>query len=145
MKRAPRTGSAGALSRRLPMTGPRRPAAGFPMRDVEVPPEVRRLVLDRDGWRCVRCSALVTGGGEFGVILRRDDGDVTAENLMTACDQCRRCIGLRQDLGDQRRGLWLWPSQDPAVTPVRWHGSGRPGWLLPDGGISYEDPAGSTS
>jgi 5-methylcytosine-specific restriction endonuclease McrA len=100
---------------------------------------VRAAALLRDGYHCTRCGVLLLGQ-RFGVIVRNEDAEPAMENLLTACAPCRRCIVLHQDPEDRLNGLRLWPSQDPAATPLRRHGSDHPEWLGRNGHYSATPP-----
>jgi hypothetical protein len=43
-------------------------------------------------------------------------------------------------------GFWLGPDEDPALTPIEWHGTGQAGltlWLGSDGTYQNEPPSRS--
>jgi hypothetical protein len=100
--------------------------------DDGIEPGVRADVLARDLYHCLRCGVPVIGRRP-GVAVRNEDAPLVAENLVTACDPCRRSITRREDPEDRENGLWLRPGQDPAATPVRRRGSDKAEWLTEDG------------
>lgn len=51
-------------------------------------PKLRKLVLDRDGWRCRWCGATNQGGDLHHIRYRRGAVDDVAENLITLCRSC---------------------------------------------------------
>jgi hypothetical protein len=57
-------------------------------------------------------------------------------------DGCQgRCNS--QDFDMVVAGFWLGPDEDPALTPIQWHGTGQLGltlWLGTDGTYQHEPP-----
>lgn len=51
-------------------------------------PNLRKEVLDRDGWRCRWCGATNQGGDLHHIRYRRGTVDDAAWNLLTLCRSC---------------------------------------------------------
>jgi 5-methylcytosine-specific restriction endonuclease McrA len=86
----------------------------------------RNHVLERDGYRCVRCGV---GAGELypedphaaparlvvnHLVARRDGGDDTESNLVTECVRCSQLSPMRRDLRPEQvwRTIEALPEQD---------------------------------
>lgn len=122
-----------------------------------IPPAVRRLVLARDGWRCVCCGHPVERGDySLGHRVRASQGgEAVPQNLVTlqglgAAGHHGR-IDLYKDPAGGAKGYRL-PSMtdgkptDPALFPVMIMsagGSGATVWLTPDGKYDTRPPAGA--
>lgn len=87
-------------------------------------PEVRRLVLERDGHACVCCGIAIRGRRySLGHRLRASQGGLAvASNLLTFLgwggQDCHGRIDNRADPADEARGLTVRSWMDPAVVPV---------------------------
>jgi hypothetical protein len=111
------------------------------------------LVLERDGYTCAGCGTPIIGRAHsvqpraahgMGRAPQRDAGSLAGWILLcgstTRWDGCHGACEKRDPVM-HTRGLWLWPSEDPALVPILRHGGSGPEWLLPDGKITFEDPA----
>lgn len=89
-------------------------------------PATRQAVYERDGYRCVWCSL---GGGPFQIHHRsgrRAGGSRLPEknalsNLILLCASCHAAVESRRTIAETL-GLIVRSHNDPAVTPLRWHG-----------------------
>ena len=121
-------------------------------------PEVRRLVLERDGYRCTcdgyRCTcgcgrSIVGQRYSLGHRLRASQGGkAVPSNLLTFLgwggEQCHGRIDSRRDPRDEANGLTVRSWQDPALVPVKIfgeHGSVAMAWLTDDGRYVFDPPA----
>jgi 5-methylcytosine-specific restriction endonuclease McrA len=62
--------------------------------DPEAYEELRRQVLQRDGWRCQACANR-TNLQVHHIQLRSQSGDDAEENLITLCSECHEQIHSR--------------------------------------------------
>jgi hypothetical protein len=90
----------------------------------EVPPHVRRLVLERDGYCCVCCGRSILGQRySLGQRLRANQGGkALPSNLITLLgwggELCRGRIDLYEDPMDAVNGYRVESWEDPALIPV---------------------------
>lgn len=117
-------------------------------------PEVRRLVLERDGYRCVCCGRSILGQRySLGHRLRASQGGKPVpSNLLVFLgwggEACHGRIDSRRDLHDEARGYTVRSWQDPALIPVMVfseHGSGITAWLTDAGTYEFKAPAGEVA
>lgn len=116
-------------------------------------PEIRAVVLARDGYACVRCGAGVTEKPRsIHHRLRRSQGGLnTPDNLITLCGSgTTGCHGwVHANVADSQDAGWLVRSgHDPALIAVEYaseHGSGYTARLERDGGLIFgaTDAAGA--
>ena len=114
-----------------------------------IPPAVRRLVLARDGRKCVRCGISVIGirASIHHRKLRSQGGTDTPDCLVTLCGTgTTECHGwVHANPAAARDAGWLVRSgDDPALVSlliVSERGSGMTVWLTGDGGYLFEPPA----
>jgi 5-methylcytosine-specific restriction endonuclease McrA len=67
-----------------------------------VPADVRRAVLERDGWKCLACGA--TDALELDHITPKSaGGQPTVDNLQTLCRDCNRLKGTSNEPDDDLR------------------------------------------
>jgi 5-methylcytosine-specific restriction endonuclease McrA len=59
--------------------------------DPEAYEELRRQVLQRDGWRCQACASRANLQVHH-ILMRSRSGDDAAENLITLCSDCHHHI-----------------------------------------------------
>jgi hypothetical protein len=89
-----------------------------------IPPKVRRLVLERDGYCCVCCGRSIIGRRySLGHRLRASQGGKPVpSNLLTFLgwggQQCHGRIDNRADPRDEDNGLTVRMGSDPALIPV---------------------------
>lgn len=112
---------------------------------------VRKLVLERDGFRCVCCGASVIGQ-PYSLQHRKrrsQGGDNSPSNLVTVLGTgttgCHERIDSRRDPEDEAKGYTVRSWDDPLLIPVMIfspHGSGAAVWLTDSGEYSTEDPQG---
>ena len=69
-----------------------------------IPPRVRKLVHERDGWRCVRCGSPDNLTVDH-IIPWSQNGPDKADNLQTLCVSCNTAKGARPDTGRPRAAL----------------------------------------
>ena len=72
-------------------------------RDTGLTPEVRRLVLERDGYLCICCGSSIFGKPSA-IHLRKPEhfgGSATPENLITVLHACGERISFRRDPLDE--------------------------------------------
>lgn len=114
-------------------------------------PAVRKLVLERDGYRCVCCGRSVIGWPySLQHRLRRSQGgDSTPVNLVTVLGTGttghHARIDSRADPNDEARGYTVRSWDDPAQIPVMVFsqgGSGMTVWLSSNGHYLFEPPFG---
>jgi hypothetical protein len=139
------------------------PSRGVPLRavpgtktaarkDTGPSPKVRRLVLDRDGYACVRCGQPVTGR-PYSLQHRKrrsQGGGNSPSNLVVLCGTgttgCHEQVDSRRDEADEARGYSVRSWDEPGLIPVMvfsQHGSGFTAWLADDGRYVFEAPAGA--
>jgi hypothetical protein len=112
--------------------------------------EVRRLVLERDGYRCVCCGLPVAGQRySLGHRLRASQGGLAVpSNLLTFLgwggQGCHGRIDNRADPRDEDRGLTVRSWQDPALVPVTLL-DGRRVRLADDGRYHDTPPVGAVA
>ena len=113
--------------------------------------EVRRLVLERDGYACVRCGRSVLGiRYSLGHRKRASQGGrAVPSDLLTFCgwggEMCHGDVDLYRDPADEAKGYRLRSWQDPAAEPVMLFspgGSGTTVWLDDLGNYLFEPPEG---
>ena len=121
-------------------------------RDTGPSPATRKLVLDRDGYRCVCCGRSVIGQRySLQHRKRRSQGGTNSpSNLVTVLGDgttgCHARIDSRRDPNDEAKGYTVRSHDDPALIPVMVfseHGGGVTAWLAEDGGFAFEAPAGT--
>jgi hypothetical protein len=118
------------------------------LRDTGPSREVRRLVLERDGYSCVCCGTNIIGQ-LYSLLPRKRQSrsrDNSASNLITVLHACGERISFRLDPRDEARGYCLRPWDDPELVPVSLTlstGSGVMAWLTRDGLLSFEPPPGA--
>lgn len=116
---------------------------------------IRELVMERDGYRCVRCANPITGEPGVGYSLQhriprgmggsRDPRLNMPPNLILLCGSgTTGCHGeVESHRADARAaGYLLWRSQNPTEVPVTvavWPGA-TIRYLLDDWGGRWEDP-----
>jgi len=114
------------------------------VRDTGPSPAVRKLVLDRDGFLCVRCGISVAGRPRsiHHRIRRSQCGSNAPENLITLCPGCHGWV--HGNIAEARASGWLLlGTGDPAAEGVLYaseHGSGMTLWLTRAGKLSTGDP-----
>lgn len=119
--------------------------------DSGIPPKVRKLVLERDGYRCVYCSFTIIGlRYSLGHRVRASQGGKhVPENLITVHgwggEACHGQIDLYKDPADgiDGKGYRLPSGADPAMEPVLIageDGSGALVWLTPRGAYAGKPP-----
>lgn len=117
-----------------------------------VPREVRRLVLERDGYACVCCGRSIIGHRySLGHRLRASQGGkAVPSNLLVFLgwggEACHGRIDSRRDAHDEAKGYTVRSWQDPALIPVMVfseHGSGITAWLTDEGTYRYDPPEGA--
>lgn len=135
----------GATPARAPLRAKRR--------DTGPTPEVRRLVLERDGYRCVCCGKPIIGQ-RYSLAHRvraSQGGKAVPENLIVLLgwggESCHGRVDLYEDPADGigAKGYRLPSGTDPAMEPVMLFsagGSGATVWLTGDGHYSTEPPEG---
>lgn len=111
---------------------------------------VRKLVLERDDYRCVCCGLSVIGQ-QYSLqhrLRRSQGGDSTPVNLVTVLGTGttghHARIDSRRDPHDEARGYTVRSWDDPALVPVMIMsaaGAGALVWLTPEGTYSTEPPA----
>jgi hypothetical protein len=111
---------------------------------------VRRLVLERDGYRCTcGCGQSIIGQRySLGHRLRASQGGKPVpSNLLTFLgwggEACHGRIDSRRDPADEANGLTVRSWQDPALVPVviaGEDGSKVPVWLWDDGKYHLDGP-----
>jgi hypothetical protein len=113
-----------------------------PARDTGPSPKVRAVVLDRDGFLCVRCGISVADRSRniHHRVRRGQRGRHVPENLITLCDGPASCHGwVHRNIAESRASGWLLLGTDnPALEGVLYaseHGSGVTLWLTPGGGL----------
>lgn len=115
----------------------------------QISPEVRALVLKRDGFRCVCCGVSVKGQHySLGHRLRASQGGKPVpSNLITLLglggEQHHGRIDSRRDPHDEARGYTVRSFQDPrkiGVMIFSENGSGATKWLSDDGEYLDEQP-----
>ena len=118
-----------------------------------------RLIRTRAGtgdWRNGRCEACGEWlGGDGGACQPRTlqcraggspaDLDSPANGTLLCGTPSQGCYGrcVSRDFDMAVAGFWLGPEEDPALTPIQWHGieqSGLTLWLGTDGTYRYEPP-----
>lgn len=108
-------------------------------------PELRKLVLERDGYGCACCGRSIIGE-RYTIGFRKRQGRggrCIPSNLLTFLHECDRRIDSRIDPRDEANGYWVLSSQDPREVPVVLSGITGPGlgvWLDDAGGYLLEDP-----
>jgi hypothetical protein len=114
-----------------------------------ISPEVRALVLARDGHRCVCCGRSVLGQHySLGHRVRASQGGrPVASNLVVLLglggERCHGRIDLYRDPADAAKGYRLQSGQDPRLISVMVFspgGSGATVWLDDLGNYLYEAP-----
>jgi hypothetical protein len=110
---------------------------------------VRKLVLERDGYRCVCCGRPIEGE-RYSLGHRKraaQGGKAVPSNLLTFLgaggEECHGRIDFRRDPADAVKGYRLESWQDPLLVPVLVHGSAGPAYPTDDGGWVFEAPAGA--
>jgi hypothetical protein len=107
-----------------------------------VPPQVRELVLARDGHRCACCNKSILGRRySLGHRMRASQGGrPVASNLIVVLgwggEACHGRIDSRRDPADEDRGLTVRSWQDPLEIPVKYMtpaGVLEEAWLTDDG------------
>jgi hypothetical protein len=119
-----------------------------PARDTGPSPKVRALVLDRDGFLCVRCgiSAMDRPRSIHHRVRRGQGGRHVPENLITLCgDGLAGCHGwVHRNIAESRASGWLLLGTDNPLTEgvmyASEHGSGVTLWLTPGGGHGTDGP-----
>lgn len=127
-------------------------------RDTGPDDATRKLVLERDWYRCVCCGKSITGR-RYSLQHRKrrsQGGDNSPSNLVLLCGavgepgSCRDACDWRSPEMEDR-GFWLCPNEDPALIPVVTNsptGSQLVLWLTPEGTYGFEvpriDPPGGT-
>lgn len=123
-------------------------------RDTGPDARTRKLVLERDSYRCVCCGISIIGRPySLQHRKRRSQGGTNSpSNLVVVLglggDLCHGRIDYRRDPDDEAKGYSLRSWQDPAQAPV-WvasgDGSGALVWLTADGGYAAIPPAGEAA
>jgi hypothetical protein len=103
----------------------------------------------RDGYACACCGQSVIGQ-VYSLQHRKrrsQGGGNSPSNLLTVLGDgttgCHARIDSRADPHDEAAGYTVRSFDDPAKVPVMYvsqHGSGFTAWLLPDGGLAFDDP-----
>ncbi len=126
---------------------------GFQLAPQRPDAATRRLVLARDGWRCVCCGVSVIGK-PYSLQPRKSmsqGGDNSPSNLITVLGRsgqlCCGRIESRRDPADEAAGFWIGPGEeprsDPRCIPIALASPGGPRitvWLTPDGHYSTQTP-----
>ncbi len=85
----------------------------------EVWEAIRRVVLERDGWRCVRCGVRVHDGGPHDATSANVDhvrsGKLASNALSNLRSLCRRCHVLRAC--NRHRGMIASALKDGIIGP----------------------------
>jgi hypothetical protein len=123
-------------------------------KDTGPSPKVRRLVLERDGYACVRCGQSVIGR-PYSLQHRQrrsQSGSNSPSNLVVLCGTgttgCHEQVDSRRDPADEARGYTVRSWDEPGLIPVMVfspHGSGVTVWLAEDGAYIFEAPAGEVA
>jgi hypothetical protein len=112
--------------------------------DVDIPPGVRKRVLERDGYSCVCCGTSIIGH-PFTLGLRLSDGGAVPENLVTLLRSCYRRVHLYKDPADGIgvKGYRLPSGADPAAEPVLIVSAEGAAyvWLASDGKYAFKAPS----
>ena len=129
-------------------------------RDTGPSAKVRKLVLTRDGYRCVACGVSIIGRlyslqhrDARGMGGTSDPAANSPVNLVVLCgwrDTPGSCHKRAEDRDPEMnaRGYWLRNGEDPALTPVMVFspaGSGAAVWLSPAGAYLSEPPEGAAA
>jgi hypothetical protein len=117
-------------------------------------PDVRKRVLERDGYSCVCCGKSIIGQRySLGHRLRASQGGkAVAENLLVFLgwggEACHGRIDLYRDPADEIKGYRIpsgnGPEHDPLHVPVTLF-TGATVWLTPDGRYSHQPPDGAVA
>lgn len=71
-------------------------------RATDISPSVRRIVHERDRYRCIFCGS--TYHIELAHIISRSKGGLGIEqNLVCTCQKCHRCMDSNSDFGKELR------------------------------------------
>ena len=139
--------------RRIPL-GTRTVKPAKPPADTGPSRSVRALVMTRDGFACVRCGQSTIGRPHsIQHRLSRGSGGTSdprvnsPSNLILLCGSattlCHGEVTANLDRHDLAAGYRLESWQDPereSVLYVSEYGSGQAAWLLPDGGLAFDEP-----